>query len=102
MKQGYVMYKSWNPVFRSLPEEAAGKLLHAIAAYQDGEDVTLEDPMLNAVFKMIQQTFEADNEKYAETCERRREAGKKGGRPRKEPEPEEQRITNGFKSFFDI
>lgn len=97
MKQGYVMYKSWNPVFRNLPVEAAGKLLHAIAAYQDGEEVALDDPMLNAIFTMIQQTFEMDNEKYQRRIvERNHENGLKGGRPRKEPAPDGSDITRGF------
>lgn len=104
-KQGYVIYKSWHPVFKSLPDEAAGKLLKAMAAFQDGEDITLDDPMLSAFFTMIKHTFVLDAEKYAEVCEQRREAGRKGGRPRKEGSGPEGAVAEkgrqeGFPGFF--
>lgn len=96
MKQGYVMYKTWSPVIKHLPDEAAGKLFKAIADYQDGEDVLLDDPMLEAVFLMIKATFEQDEEKYQRVVERNRNNGAKGGRPRKESPPDELDITSGF------
>ena len=95
-KQGYVMYKAWNPVIRNLPEAAAGQLFHAIAEYQDGEEPQIDDPMLCALFTMIRQTFEADEEKYQRMVERNRENGQKGGRPRKESPPDDPFIANGF------
>ena len=80
-KQGYVMYKSWNPIIRSIPDEKAGKLFKAVATFQDGEAVELSDPLLYGIFQMMEKTFKIDAEKYHEICERRREAGRKGGRP---------------------
>ena len=100
-KSGYVMYKSWTPLIQSIPDEAAGKLLKAITAFQNGDDVEIDEPMINAVFQMMKQTFIIDDEKYRETCEKRREAGKKGGRPsgsatETKPNPTKPNETNWF------
>lgn len=40
--------------------------------------------MVDLVYSMIDFQLEYDMKRYAETCEKRREAGKKGGRPRKQ------------------
>lgn len=103
-KQAYMMYKSWNPVIRSLPEPAAGKLFHAITAYQDGEQIDIDDPMLNAILQMMIHTFEIDAEKYAAIVERNRQNGRKGGRPPKErrDDPEEDEPgREAFSSFWN-
>ena len=104
-KQAYMMYKSWNPVIRSLPEPAAGKLFHAITAYQDGEQTEIkDDPMLNAILQMMIHTFEIDAEKYAAIVERNRQNGRKGGRPPKEQrdDPEEEEPgREAFSSFWN-
>ena len=60
----YFMRNSWKPLIMNLPDEAAGKLFQAIAAYQDGEEPVIDDPLLNAIFQMMKETFEQDNEKY--------------------------------------
>ena len=91
------MYKTWNPVIKNLPDEAAGKLIKAVAAYMDDEEPEIDDPMLQALFMMMRQTFEIDAAKYEETIvERNRQNGRKGGRPRKESAQDETDITSGF------
>ena len=56
-KQGYVMYKSWNPIIKSIPDEKAGKLFKAVAAFQDGEAVELSDPLLYGIFQMMEKSI---------------------------------------------
>lgn len=94
------MYKSWNPMLENLPYEKLGELMYYILLYQDGEvDAEPTDPMVAAMFAMIKNTMVQDAEKYAETCAKRSESGKQGGRPKKheeKPEAEDnQSETNG-------
>lgn len=103
-KQGFIVYRSWSPVIKSIPDEAAGRLFKAVMSYQDGEQTEIkDDPMLNAILQMMINAFEIDAEKYAAVCEARREAGKKGGRPpkaRTDPE-EDEPGREGFSSLWN-
>ncbi len=72
MKKSYVMYKSWSKMFLQLEPEKAGKLIQAICAYQDGEEYVIGDPVLEAVFSMFKETFDADRVAYEEKCEKNR------------------------------
>ena len=81
-KKSFVMYKSWKELFISLPAEMAGELIQAIFSYQDGEDVSFENPALSAIFQMITNKMSEDEEKYQKKVEASRENGKKGGRPK--------------------
>lgn len=78
-KKSFVVYKSWKSLFNELPPEQAGVLIQAVFSYQDGEDVSISDPVLAAVFNLIRNQMDADNEKYMQTVNRRKEAGAKGG-----------------------
>lgn len=81
-KNGYVLYRTWNPVIVSLPDDEAGQLFKAIAKYHDGDkDYSLENVTLNSIFEMMKRTFANDAAKYEEVCRKRSAAGKKGGRP---------------------
>lgn len=100
-KKTFLMYKSWNPMLENLPYDKLGELMYYILKYQDGEEGSEPtDPMVAAMFAMIKSTMDIDAEKYAETCAKRAENGKQGGRPRKQEEPneskEKQRKANGF------
>ena len=90
-KKTFLMYKSWNPMLENLPYEKLGELMYSILLYQDGEeDVEPTDPMVAAMFAMIKNTMEEDADKYAETCAKRSENGKQGGRPKKQEETKEE------------
>ena len=93
-KQGYILYRTWTPLIMGLPDAEAGILFKAICTYQDGKEVHIENPMLNAIFQMIQSTFTVDEERYAERCRINAENGAKGGRPPKNPS--EPNKTDGF------
>jgi hypothetical protein len=78
-KKTFVMYKEWLPMIATMTNEQAGQLLKAIYNYQFAEEETITDPLLNSIFQMLKKRFEIDAQAYAETCEKRRENGKKGG-----------------------
>ena len=76
-KKSWVMYKTWIPLFTSLPTEKAGELIKAICAYENGWDVALSDPIISSVFVMIKNTLEKDAEEYEKVCQKRAESASK-------------------------
>lgn len=77
-KKSFVMYMSWMPMMKAMPAEQLGELMKAVAFYQMGEEYTITDPMVAAIWEMIHTTLEEDRIKYEETCQARAEAGKRG------------------------
>ncbi len=80
----FLMYKEWFPIIATMTNEQAGELLKAIYAYQNKEPYELTDGLLLGIFNMIKTRFEADTALYEEKCERNRENGARGGRPKKD------------------
>lgn len=62
----------------SLSDEDAGLLIKAILAYETGDTFSLP-PVPNAFFTMMKAYLDRDAEKWAQTVEKRRQAGAKGG-----------------------
>lgn len=69
-KKTFLMYKDWIPLMKSLPREKLGDLMYAVACYQDGEAVEIEDSIVGAIFEMFKMKFDSDNEAYKEQCEK--------------------------------
>ena len=82
VKKGFVVYLDIREQVEDLNMEQRGKLFTAMLAYGAGEDVPEMDPVTRMAFKFISAQMRRDAEKYERTCERRREAGEKGGRPK--------------------
>ena len=92
-KKSFVLYTEYEEPISDLSDEEAGKLFKEIFAYvRSGTENNLEG-VAKMAFKFIKKDIDINNQKYAETLEKRREAGKKGGRPKKETE---QVKANGF------
>lgn len=64
-RQGYVLYKSWNPALLSMKDEELGKIFRAIVQYQEGLSVTSAPPF----FEIIRYTFQQDEERYNRKCD---------------------------------
>lgn len=88
-----MLNNEWANMFESLPDEQAGKLIKGAFAYHMGDNVQMDDPILSAVFDMIKAVIDQNKEAYAKTCERNAENGRKGGRPKKQAEPNETQKT---------
>lgn len=77
------MYKDYVDVFRDLTDVRRGRLIMAVLEYAFGGG----EPQLRGeerlAFSMIRSQIDRDREKYIDTCQRNREHGKKGGRPKK-------------------
>lgn len=64
-----------------LADEEAGRLLKAILHYANGQAVELPGQE-RLIFAMMKTQMDRDEESYRLTCEKRRENGLKGGRPK--------------------
>ena len=79
--------------------EQRGKLFTAILCYAAGEEIPELDAAADMAFSFIQDRMDRDNAAYMEKCEKRREAGKLGGRPKTNASDENQtkaKKANGF------
>lgn len=81
MKKSFVLYTDYLEHIEELSDEQAGRLLLAIMYYQSGKELPEMDAVTKMAFSFIRCQLDKDSQKYAEISERRREAGKMGGRP---------------------
>ena len=89
--KGFFTYFHHADTLEMLSDEQAGRLYKALMRYGNtGEETDFDsDCALSVMFSLFKKEIDYNFERYAEICEIRREAGKKGGRPRKSIEPEE-------------
>jgi len=78
-RKSFVLHIDSLDILDDLEDEQVAKLFRAIKAFQNDEEVEL-DAITKMVFLPFKNQFTRDNEKYAETCKRRAEAGSKGGK----------------------
>jgi len=79
----FVLYNDYREYIDMLSDQETGRLFKAIfSVLSGGEEPELEGST-KIVFKVIYGQIMRDLEKWEETCRKRSEAGKKGGRPAK-------------------
>ena len=90
-KKGFLLYYDYRKHLALLSDEDRGKLLMALLNYGERGDIpeNLGD-MAFMAFSFITGQMDRDAQKYAETCRKRSEAGKQGGRPKKETGKQEK------------
>jgi len=93
-KKSFILYTDKRIAVDKLTDEQAGSLLKAIYAYADGEQPDFNCPLVEMCFTFIQIHLDIDKEKWELIKEKRSEAGKKGGRPKKD---ENQTLNNKAK-----
>ena len=69
------IYTEWLPLIESLNDETAGKIFKCILKYQNGEDVTSQNP----IWLFIKAKIDEYNDKLADIKEKRRISGSYGG-----------------------
>lgn len=99
-KKSFVLYYDYRDHLELLSDEERGRLLMALLDYaENGKKPALEGAALMA-FSFIRAQMDRDAAKYAEIVQKRREAGKQGGRPPKPSESNENQSeakkANGF------
>lgn len=82
-KNSFIMQTRLKAVFAKLSDKQAGALIKSIFDYADtGAVANFEDGMVGIVFEMVKQDMDYAAKKYAETCAKRAESGRLGGRPK--------------------
>lgn len=71
-KSNFLFEDSWGEMIKGLSDENAGVLIKAICSYRSGEDVSIGDPVMDAVLSMVKSTMDANQDAYNETCKKRR------------------------------
>lgn len=79
-KISFVLYTRYREQINLLNNEQAGQLMKAIFDYQAGEAVSIADQVVAMLWSVMKQQLDTDNQKYQETCAKRKEAGAKGGK----------------------
>ena len=95
MKNSFVLYTAYQAHIELLSMEQRGVLLTAIMAHAVDAELPEMDGMTKMAFSFIREDLDRAADKYEKTCEARRKAGCKGGRPKKEEE-EKAKKANGF------
>lgn len=98
MKNSFVMYTNQLKQIEALSYEQAGVLLVALMRHASGKEIPEMDGMTYMAFLFISDQIDRDNAKYQETVNAHKEAGKKGGRPKKQSEENQMDLEkpNGF------
>lgn len=91
-KNGFVLYKDIIHTAEKLTDEQAGILFKHILRYVNDQNPDC-DYFTEVVFEPIKQALKRDLVKYEQTCLKRSENGKKGGRPKNQ---EEANKANAF------
>lgn len=99
-KKSFVVYFDYRQHLELLTPEEQGQLFMALFDYgETGNEPELEGAARMA-FSFIKAQMDRDTAKYKETCRKRKEAGKQGGRPSKAKEESEKQTkakkANGF------
>ena len=99
-KDSFVLYADYLEDIEPLSIEQRGYLLTAILCYASGQEVTNLDPVTTIVFRFIKKQMDRNDAKYKRIVEKRRAAGRKGGRPAKtntfEKKQTEAKEANAF------
>lgn len=99
MKDSFVLYTKYSEQLELLTMEQRGELITAIFECMKGNEPSINGVVAMA-FSFIKTQLDADAEKYEEVCRKRAEAGKMGGRPKKQmvsdENQEKAKKANGF------
>ena len=100
-KKGFVLYYDYRQHLALLNNEERGQLLTALLDYGElGKEPELEGAAQMA-FSFIRWQMDRDAAKYAETCRKRSEAGKQGGRPKAKETDEKQTEAKKANAFSE-
>ncbi|MBR1980184.1 DUF6291 domain-containing protein [Candidatus Proelusimicrobium excrementi] len=96
-KNSFVLRNEYLDIFTDLSDNQAGVLIKAVYKYAAAKEMPegLKDVEVKMAFKFIKKDIDYDTAKYEEICEKRSEAGKSGGRPKK------QMLFEKPKGFFE-
>lgn len=86
-KKSFLIHIDSLDVIDDLTDEQCGELLRAFKAFHNGDDLELSQ-IVKIAFSPFKNQFNRDLEKYESICNRNKSNGLKGGRPKKENNPD--------------
>lgn len=98
-KNSFLIYLDYQEQFELLTDEQAGQLIKAIIKYEKTGEITKLEGMTKMAFSFIKTQLDRDREKYNKKCEKNKENGRKGGRPKKEQKQEDTFETEKTERF---
>ena len=94
-KDSFLLYLSHRKFFEKLDDKGIAELIKAIFDYvETGKEISTVNGKVEMAFMAIQDDIDRCAERYQRQCERNRENGKLGGRPK--GNPQEPRKPSGF------
>ncbi len=101
MKESFIVYHEIEEQTSTMSDAQVGQLFRAMLRFSKGGEPEFSDPLVGLAFAFVRPIMARDKRKYEEVCEAHREAGRKGGRPRKNPIvhggdflPENQKVSS--------
>ena len=102
-KSGFLLYADWEDQVGLLSDEDAGKLFKALFTYERTREMEELPPVAAMAFAFIRKELDRNRKAYEEKCEKLRQNGAQGGRPRRQENETEKEIPlenqekpNGF------
>jgi hypothetical protein len=97
-KKSFLLYCDIIYTVKKLSNDQAGELFKTILSYVNDENPQTPDLIIDLVFEPIKQQLKRDLRVYEARCERNRENGQKGGRPKTETNQTEPKKPTGILS----
>ena len=95
-KNSFIVFYDYQEALADLTDEQVGQLFRALFNYEINKTEPDFSGELKIAFRFIKKDLDANLTKYKNVCERNRENGMKGGRPRKTENPENPKNPVGF------
>src|SRR3990167_11462200 len=86
-KNSFILYTDLISTIEKLPNEIAGKLFKIILQYVNDLNPKVDDLLLNIAFEPIKQQLKRDLVLWEKKCEKNKENGLLGGRPKNKKPP---------------
>ncbi len=96
MKNAFLLYLDRIEALDDMTDEDAGRLFKAIRDYVKDGSMPERGTIVSIAFLAIKPALDSDAEKYETMCQKRSEAGRRGGRPKKQKKQEEKEKANAF------
>ena len=95
-RDSFVLYTRLYELVKDLSLEQKGILFDAIHHFANGLQYPISDAATEMAFRFYRNQMEMDFQKWEQTRQKRIEAGKQGGRPKKEENQTKAKKANGF------
>lgn len=82
-KNSFLIYLDYEEQFDLLTDEQIGQLMRAIIKYEKTGEILELEGMVKMAFSFMKTQLDRDREKYQAKCEKNKENGARGGRPKK-------------------